>query len=109
MSDATGSIVFYCKDCEGIVDTDRVGRKYVYKCKKCGTKNVAFGTKKSIYSFFHVEDKEEEGEGEERVAEKKSKTNEAPEEDKSDVKAKPSEVTDAAPENGQKEEVEKAK
>lgn len=56
---SNGSIIFYCKDCEKIVDTERFGKKYVYKCKKCGTKNVAFGTKKSIYSFFHVEDEPE--------------------------------------------------
>lgn len=51
-------IVFYCKDCGEIVATSRVGGKYVYTCKKCGTKNVAFGTKKSIYGFFKLEDKE---------------------------------------------------
>ncbi len=51
-------IVFYCKDCSEIVATSRVGGKYVYTCKKCGTKNVAFGTKKSIYGFFKLEDKE---------------------------------------------------
>ena len=56
---SNGSILFYCKDCEKIVDTERFGKKYVYKCKKCGTKNVAFGTKKSIYSFFHVQDEPE--------------------------------------------------
>lgn len=55
-----GSIIFYCKDCQEVVETDRVGRKYVYTCKKCGTKNVAFGTKKSIYGFFRLEEKEEE-------------------------------------------------
>lgn len=53
-------IIFYCKDCEEVVDTNRVGGKYVYKCKRCGTKNVAFGTKKSIYGFFKLEDKKEE-------------------------------------------------
>ena len=53
-------IIFYCKDCEEVVDTNRVGGKYVYKCKRCGTKNVAFGTKKSIYGFFKLEDKEKE-------------------------------------------------
>ena len=47
-------IIFYCKDCSKIVDTERVGKKYVYKCKICGTKNVAFGTDKSIKSFFRV-------------------------------------------------------
>lgn len=51
-------IIFYCKDCEEVVETNRFGGKYVYKCRKCGTKNVAFGTKKSIYGFFKLEDKE---------------------------------------------------
>ena len=55
-----GPIVFYCKDCNKIVDTNKVGRKYVYKCKECGTKNVAFGTEKSITSFFHIKDEKEE-------------------------------------------------
>lgn len=55
-------IIFYCKDCEQIVDTFRVGGKYVYKCKQCGTKNVAFGTPKSIYGFFHIRDAEPEQE-----------------------------------------------
>ena len=53
-------IVFYCKDCGEIVETNRAGRKYVYMCKKCGTKNVAFGTEASIYGFFRLDDKEEE-------------------------------------------------
>ncbi len=56
------TILFYCKDCEEIVETMKVGGKYVYKCKKCGTKNVAFGTQKSIYGFFKLKDKEEEEE-----------------------------------------------
>lgn len=50
------TIVFYCKDCERIVDVDRAGRKYVYMCGVCHTKNVAFGTEKSIRGYFHVED-----------------------------------------------------
>ncbi|MFH1284655.1 MAG: hypothetical protein ABIH78_03655 [Candidatus Peregrinibacteria bacterium] len=54
------SIVFYCKDCEEIVKTERCGGKYVYRCKKCGTKNVAFGTEKSISSFFRLDEKKPE-------------------------------------------------
>ncbi len=50
------AIIFYCKDCEEIVKTTKVGSKYVYKCNKCGTKNVAFGTKKSIFHFFKIEE-----------------------------------------------------
>ena len=49
-------IAFYCKDCEQIVDVDRVGRRYVYRCQICKTKNVAFGTGKSIQNYFHVEE-----------------------------------------------------
>ncbi len=59
-------IIFYCKDCEEIVDTTPVGRKYVYKCKKCGTKNVAFGTPKSIRGFFRMDDNEKKDKQEEK-------------------------------------------
>ncbi len=62
-------ILFYCKDCEDIVEASRVGNKCVFRCKKCGTKNVAFGTKRSIYGFFRLDDKE----GKEKV-ENKSET-----------------------------------
>lgn len=51
-----GEIIFYCKDCQEIVDTEKIGKKYVYKCNKCGTKNVAFGTRKSIYGYFRLEE-----------------------------------------------------
>ncbi len=55
-----GPVLFYCKDCEEIVETYQVGRKYVYKCRKCGTKNVAFGTEKSLNTFFRIEEKEKQ-------------------------------------------------
>ena len=73
MTEATtkGPIVFYCKDCEKIVDTHRIGKKYLYKCAVCGTKNVAFGTEKSIRSFFRI--KEEEPVLVEEVAKKEAK------------------------------------
>jgi hypothetical protein len=66
-----GPIIFYCKDCEEIVDTNQCGRKYVYKCKKCGTKNVAFGTEKSIYTFFRLEEEKDEKKKDEKKDEKK--------------------------------------
>jgi hypothetical protein len=53
------NIVYYCKDCEKVVDAKQFGRKYVYKCADCGTKNVAFGTPKSVKSFFHIEEEKE--------------------------------------------------
>lgn len=51
-------MLFYCKDCEKVVDVFPVGRKFVYKCAICKTKNVAFGTEKSIRNFFHVAEEE---------------------------------------------------
>lgn len=68
------NIVFYCKDCERIVEARKDGRKYVYKCKDCGTKNVAFGTQRSIKNFFHIEEEEKKTEkkAEEKKAEEKS-------------------------------------
>lgn len=51
------AVVFYCKDCEELVDTNQIGKKYVYTCKKCNTKNVAFGTAKSVNGFFRLEEK----------------------------------------------------
>lgn len=48
------NIVFYCKDCEKLVVGIKVGRKYVYRCSICKTKNVAFGIEKSIRNFYHV-------------------------------------------------------
>ena len=53
-------IIYFCKDCDKVVDAQRVGRKYVFRCPVCKTKNVAFGTDKSVKNFFHVEEKEKE-------------------------------------------------
>lgn len=50
-----GSIVFYCKDCYKLTEVDKVGNRYVYKCRECKGKNVAFGTEASIKKFFHVQ------------------------------------------------------
>ena len=66
-------IIFYCKDCEEIVEVNKFGNKYVYKCKKCGTKNVAFGTKQSIYGFFKLDEKEKKAKREEAKKEKVDK------------------------------------
>ncbi|MBU0668300.1 hypothetical protein KJ951_02550 [Patescibacteria group bacterium] len=54
-----GHVVYYCKDCEKIVETKPVGRKFVYRCAVCGTKNVAFGTEKTIRAFYRVKEEEE--------------------------------------------------
>lgn len=54
-------IIFFCKDCQEVVETNRFGKKYVYMCKKCGTKNVAFGTVRSISTFFRLDDEKKVG------------------------------------------------
>lgn len=51
-------VVFYCKDCEKIVKVKPVGRKFVYRCAICGTKNVAFGTIKAIKNYYRYEEEE---------------------------------------------------
>ena len=50
------TLVFYCKDCRKLVETTPVGKKFVYTCNVCKTKNVAFGTLKSIKNFYRVAD-----------------------------------------------------
>ena len=49
-------VIFYCKDCEKIVSVTPVGRKFVYRCNICKTKNVAFGSDKSIKNFYHIKE-----------------------------------------------------
>ncbi len=69
--DQEEAIIFYCKDCGEIVKTDKCGRRYVYKCRKCGTKNVAFGTPKSIHGFFKLDgDREDENKSEVKMKKK---------------------------------------
>ena len=51
-------IVFYCKDCNKKVSVSPVGRKFVYRCNICKTKNVAFGSEKSMKNFYHIEEEE---------------------------------------------------
>lgn len=64
-------ILYYCKDCERFIDGHQVGRKYVFRCPICKTKNVAFGTEKSLKNFFHIDDEEEEKTEKKEVVEKK--------------------------------------
>ncbi|MBA4336487.1 hypothetical protein C0416_01800 [bacterium] len=49
-------ISYYCKDCAKFVEGQQVSRKYVFRCPICKTKNVAFGTEKSLKNFFHIDD-----------------------------------------------------
>jgi len=68
----SANIVHFCKDCRAIVDVKQVGKKYVYTCKKCGTKNVAFGTEKSIKDFYHVKENVEGESGKPEIGKPKT-------------------------------------
>lgn len=63
-------ILYYCKDCEKFIDGQQVGRKYVFRCPICKTKNVAFGTEKSLKNFFHIDEEKEEDKKKEKMSEK---------------------------------------
>ena len=65
------NIVYYCKDCDNIVEATQFGRKYVFKCPICKTKNVAFGTEESINNFFHIEEEKKKKARKEKKKEKK--------------------------------------
>ena len=61
MAEKKSKIVFYCKTCEKIIENPKkMVRKYVYICPHCKTKNVAFGTEKSIMNFYHIEEPSED-------------------------------------------------
>lgn len=50
--DEDSKIVFYCKDCQGVVAGKRIGTKYHYKCGECNSKRVGFGTLRSVKEFY---------------------------------------------------------
>ncbi len=59
--DETGipaKIVYFCKDCQKLIVPKRIGKKLRFKCDECKGENVAFGTEKSIQSYFDVKPKE---------------------------------------------------
>lgn len=49
-------IFYFCKDCEKLVEVKPVGKKFAYICSICNTKNVAFGTEKSLKNFYRIKD-----------------------------------------------------
>ncbi|MDP2624904.1 MAG: hypothetical protein Q8P27_01835, partial [Candidatus Peregrinibacteria bacterium] len=98
------NILFYCKDCHKISPVNRLGRRYVYTCTVCGTKNVAFGTHRSLTRYFRIKEEEvvegEEGktEGAEKaeVAEDMEET-EPVKVEETEEKAETSEAKEKAP------------
>ncbi len=55
-NDLKDSVAYYCKDCQKIVQVKPIGNKFAYTCAVCSTKNVAFGTEKSLRNFYHIKD-----------------------------------------------------
>ncbi len=56
---AQDPIVYFCKECRKLIDEPvQVSKKnnFTYQCPECKNKSVAWGTKRSIYSFFHLDD-----------------------------------------------------
>lgn len=52
-------IIFYCKECRGLVNVTKSPRKYSFTCNLCKGRQVAFGTDVSIRKFFHLKDDDE--------------------------------------------------
>lgn len=52
-------ILFFCKECSGIVSVAKNPRKYSFTCNLCASRQVAFGTDVSIRKFFHLKEDEE--------------------------------------------------
>jgi len=53
-------IVFFCKDTGTIIpreEIERIGNKFVYKNKVSGSKNIAFGTRRSVENFYKLDEK----------------------------------------------------
>lgn len=59
--DETGKatkITYYCGDCKKLITPKRMGKKFQFSCSECKGKNVAFGSEKSIQSYYKVSDPE---------------------------------------------------
>lgn len=59
-------MVYFCKDCRKLVEKPRsISKKnnLTFRCPECKERSVVWGTKRSIYSFFHLN---EEGEASEK-------------------------------------------
>lgn len=49
-------IVYYCKDCEKIVEAKQLTKKFSLSCSLCKGKNISFGSEKSIRNFYQIEE-----------------------------------------------------
>lgn len=49
-------VLFYCKDCQWVVQGQKRSGKYEYTCPICKGKKVAFGSGRAIVDFFHIKE-----------------------------------------------------
>ena len=47
-------IVFFCNDCEQVVEAEKHKDKVRFTCPECKGKNISFGTQKSVSNFFRL-------------------------------------------------------
>lgn len=53
---APAKIMFFCRDCEKPVEAKRIGNKLKFACALCKKTNVAYGSEKSIKSFYRIKE-----------------------------------------------------
>ena len=55
-------IIYYCQDCKKIIKPKRIGKKFRFSCPECKGDNVAFGSEKSIKTYYKIPSAEPEPE-----------------------------------------------
>lgn len=50
----SAKLVFYCKNCEEIVEAKQTKKKFKFICPKCGKHEIAFGTEESIHNYYRI-------------------------------------------------------
>lgn len=51
---ADSPVVFYCKDCKAMTEVEKKPNKLSFRCKKCRSERIAFGTKNALENFYHI-------------------------------------------------------
>ncbi len=62
-------VVFYCHDCEKIVQGKKLGKSLKFACAECNGNNVSYGTEKSIKNHFRIQEETPEEENTEKKEE----------------------------------------
>ena len=49
-------LVFYCKNCEELVEAKQTKKQFTFRCPKCGKTEIAFGTEESIRNHYRIKE-----------------------------------------------------